>query len=205
MEGHPAESPIRGRRADSCRNHERIIRAATVLLAERPEATMDELTTAAGLGRTTVYRHFHAREQLVAEVYATAFSGTRRLIAEAAPEACPREELLERVVAALMRAVETYPVLANGPGPAPATGGSDTTGYEACLEALARVMRRAQDSGLLDASLPPRWLAGSLMDDCAGAVVFSAELRGCAPSPAALVRAAFERAWAAVPRDGKAW
>ncbi|WP_285759601.1 TetR/AcrR family transcriptional regulator [Nocardiopsis ansamitocini] len=198
MRGQPIRAGTRGQRSDACRNHEQIIRAATELLAASPGAGMDELTAATGLGRTTVYRHFHAREQLVAEVYATAFSGTQRLVAEAGLQTCPQDELLDRAVAVAMRAVQIYPVLVNGPGLNQDTvTGSAESGYGACLDELAGPMARAQEAGLLDPALPPRWLAGVLLNDCVGAVLFSAELRDSRLGPAELVRLAFARAWAA--------
>ncbi|GAA3739422.1 AcrR family transcriptional regulator [Spinactinospora alkalitolerans] len=198
MTGEPAKSEVRGLRADAHRNHQRIIRAATELLAEHPAATMDELTAATDLGRTTVYRHFHTREQLVAEVYRTAFEGARQMFHDSRLHDCPVPELLDRTVAAVMGAVETYPVLINGPGLDMMVGeGGIDAGYADCLEPLEAAVGRAQAAGLLDPSLPRRWLASSLLDDCAGAVVFAAELRGTGNDPHALMRASFERAWGA--------
>lgn len=204
MEGRPVQSTARGRRVDACRNHERIIRAATVLLARRPGASMAELTAATGLGRTTVYRHFRARELLVAEVYTTAFTRTRRMIDEADLDSCSQAELLERTVAVLIRATETYPVLVHGPA-ADALDDADRVrdARAACLDALSRVVRRAQRTKVLDASLPPHWLAELLLDDCVAAVPAAPELRALGHDPTALVRTAFERAWSRLPRRAR--
>ncbi|MFC7331022.1 TetR/AcrR family transcriptional regulator [Marinactinospora rubrisoli] len=195
MTGEPAKNATRALRADAWRNHERIIRAAIELLAEHPAATMEELTAATGLGRTTVYRHFHTREHLVAEVYRASFAGARRVFAEAGLESCPTAELLGRAVAAGLAAVRAYPVLINGPGLDVGVGGGLNADYTDCLDALAVAMGRAQRAGLLDPALPPRWLANSLLDDCAGAALFAAELRGCGRDPQELVVEAFRRAW----------
>jgi AcrR family transcriptional regulator len=43
-----------------------VIEAALDLLAEDPDASMQEIADASGLGRTTVYRHFPTREGLFA-------------------------------------------------------------------------------------------------------------------------------------------
>src|SRR3954454_3210453 len=53
-------------RADARRNHDSVLEAGARLLAERPAASMQEIADASGVGRTTVYRHFPAREDLVA-------------------------------------------------------------------------------------------------------------------------------------------
>ena len=52
-------------RADARRNRSAVLDAGARLLAERPTASMQEIADASGVGRTTVYRHFPAREDLV--------------------------------------------------------------------------------------------------------------------------------------------
>jgi AcrR family transcriptional regulator len=56
----------RAMRADARRNRNAVLEAGARLLAERPAASMQEIADASGVGRTTVYRHFPAREDLVA-------------------------------------------------------------------------------------------------------------------------------------------
>src|SRR3954454_17730889 len=52
-------------RADARRNRRHVLDTAVALLAERPQATMQEVADASGLGRTTVYRHFPKRQDLL--------------------------------------------------------------------------------------------------------------------------------------------
>jgi AcrR family transcriptional regulator len=59
------EPPDARPRADARRNRRTVLDAAVALLAERPQATMQEVADASGLGRTTVYRHFPKRQDLI--------------------------------------------------------------------------------------------------------------------------------------------
>jgi serine phosphatase RsbU (regulator of sigma subunit) len=53
------------RRADSRSNRERILDAAGRLFGQSPTATLADVASAAGVSRSTVYRHFSGRSQLV--------------------------------------------------------------------------------------------------------------------------------------------
>lgn len=56
-------------RSDARRNREALIEAALVALANDPHASMLDVAAAAGLGRTTVYRHFESREELIVALF----------------------------------------------------------------------------------------------------------------------------------------
>lgn len=55
-------------RADATRNRERILEAANKLLEQSPGASLGEIATAAGVSRSTIYRHFTDRDGLVKEI-----------------------------------------------------------------------------------------------------------------------------------------
>ncbi|MDQ3725948.1 MAG: TetR/AcrR family transcriptional regulator, partial [Actinomycetota bacterium] len=55
-------------RADAARNREQILDAAGKLLAQSPGASLGEIATAAGVSRSTIYRHFGDRAGLIEEV-----------------------------------------------------------------------------------------------------------------------------------------
>jgi serine phosphatase RsbU (regulator of sigma subunit) len=54
------------RRQDARRNSERILKAAGRLLAQSPSASLEDIAAAAGVSRSTIYRHFASRDSLVA-------------------------------------------------------------------------------------------------------------------------------------------
>ena len=55
-------------RSDARENRERILAAGSRLLAQSPTATLSDVAAAAGLSRSTLYRHFSGREQLIAAI-----------------------------------------------------------------------------------------------------------------------------------------
>jgi AcrR family transcriptional regulator len=63
----PADETLR---ADARRNRRAVLDAAVALLGERPQATMQEIADASGVGRTTVYRHFPRRQDLIDALFA---------------------------------------------------------------------------------------------------------------------------------------
>lgn len=59
---------VLSKRADARRNIEAIVDAATTLLAVNPDASVQDIAKAAGVGRVTLYGHFDSRASLIAEV-----------------------------------------------------------------------------------------------------------------------------------------
>jgi AcrR family transcriptional regulator len=84
------------------RTADAITAAAVRLLAERSDASMDEIAQAAGVGRATLYRYFPTREGLVASLRHAAVEDLRQRLADAGLEQCAVEEAVARVVRAVL-------------------------------------------------------------------------------------------------------
>jgi AcrR family transcriptional regulator len=66
-------------RIDARRNREAVIDAALELLAEQPTASMATIAEHSGVGRTTVYRHFPHREDLIKALFERVVEDARRV------------------------------------------------------------------------------------------------------------------------------
>jgi len=83
----------RAKRADAVRNVEAILAAATRVLATDPDASINEIAKAAGVGRVTLYGHFDSRATLVREVVDRAIAQTDEALATVDLDGDPREAL----------------------------------------------------------------------------------------------------------------
>jgi AcrR family transcriptional regulator len=81
-------------RSDARRNRRTVLDAAVVLLAQRPQATMQEVADASGLGRTTVYRHFPRRQDLIDALFEEVLREAAETVEQALRAAGSARELL---------------------------------------------------------------------------------------------------------------
>jgi AcrR family transcriptional regulator len=145
-------------RTDARRNRRTVLDAAVVLLAERPNATMQEIADASGLGRTTVYRHFPRRQDLVDALFVEVLREAWEAIAEALRDDGDALDLL-RVLGPRMIAVgdryrflEVHPELRER-----ALTAGDEVGNP-----LAARLTEAQARGELRDDMPVSWMLTTL-------------------------------------------
>jgi AcrR family transcriptional regulator len=145
-------------RTDARRNRRTVLDAAVVLLAERPNATMQEIADASGLGRTTVYRHVPRRQDLVDALFVEVLREAWEAIAEALRDDGDALDLL-RVLGPRMIAVgdryrflEVHPELRER-----ALTAGDEVGNP-----LAARLTEAQARGELRDDMPVSWMLTTL-------------------------------------------
>jgi AcrR family transcriptional regulator len=151
-------SPDASLRADARRNRRQVLDAAVALLAERPQATMQEIADASGLGRTTVYRHFPRRQDLIDALFSDVLREAARTIDDALRAPGTPIELLcdlgPRIIAIgdRYRFLDAHPELRER-----ALTAGDEVGNP-----LATFLAEAQARGELRGDLPVAWMLTTL-------------------------------------------
>jgi AcrR family transcriptional regulator len=84
-------------RVDARRNRKAVIEAALLALATDPNASMLDIANAAGLGRTTVYRHFENREVLIVALFERVIADSQLATSAVIDQRLPAEETLREL------------------------------------------------------------------------------------------------------------
>lgn len=171
-----------------------ILDAAATVLAERGEAaSMAEVAAAAGVGRTTLWRYYANREQLLEALTEAAISELAEKLSEANLPAVAVADGLARVTRAVLGAAGKYRVLAGGRKselPGNATAPLEAPLLDLLRRGIADGTLRADLSaetllaayaGLLDGVLS-RGLQDQLGVEQAASVITSVFLRGATGS-----------------------
>lgn len=91
------EAATRTQRSDARRNREAVIDSAIELLGRDPGASMAEIAAASKVGRTTVYRHFTNRDDLLVAIFGKVIEESRIVTLATTAEATSAEDLLRRL------------------------------------------------------------------------------------------------------------
>lgn len=178
-----AAPPVSPRRADARRSREKLLTAAAELLSRSPDTSVDVIAAHAGVGRTTAFRHFPTRPELLEATWMHLVLQTGAALAELDLGGRGPAEDLVLLVEAVTRLSERWPLLFRGARPA--LDSPDLQAAMAAPEALVgATVERAVAAGVLRPDLP----AGLLIEMLFAAVqaVLLAGLRGDAASTAAL-------------------
>ncbi len=135
-----------------------IIDAAIVLLAAEPDASMERVAAAAGVGRATVYRHFASREHLVRAILDRALQDARDAVMGSDPEEGSAQDALTRAVEALLTVADRYRLVRSvAPHDAELRRRAEEVGAP-----LTAIIQRGQREGAFRTDLTARWGAGAL-------------------------------------------
>jgi AcrR family transcriptional regulator len=148
-------------RADAARNVQRILEAATRVLADDRGAGMAEVATAAGLARATLYRHFPTRDDLLAAIRAQAYDEAGATIAACRLDEGPATDALRRLIEGLVAVGDRYRFLQNEAEGEPA-GAPRSKREDRLRQPVLAMIERGQKSGEFSSDLPPRWVARTL-------------------------------------------
>lgn len=158
---------ISSRRADTRRNHERILAAAADALTSSGEVSFNAIARAASVGVGTVYRHFPTQEALILAVYEREVQHlvevVPSLLADLGPEAAFRAWTVDH----LARYMMTKRGLAEALSAATASQGRlPASAFQSIVDALGTLLAANIEAGHvrddLDALIVMRGLAGLL-------------------------------------------
>ena len=152
----------RRRRTDAQRNTATILDAATRVLSDRPEASMDDIATAAGISRQTIYAHFRSRDALVDALLDQITERVADAIRAADLDTGPAAEALIRFLDISWQAIGDNPFMTHLATP-PASPAQEHDRHQPILAPLQRLIARGQDTGEFDPTLPPTWLLAAII------------------------------------------
>jgi AcrR family transcriptional regulator len=147
-------------RSDARRNRRTVLDAAVALLAQRPQATMQEVADASGLGRTTVYRHFPRRQDLIDALYEQVLAESAQTVKDAIAAATNARELLCDLGARVIAIGDRYRFLDAHPELRERTlqGQADREG----ADPLSDYLTAAQGRGEIREDIPVSWMLTSM-------------------------------------------
>lgn len=147
------------------RTRRALLDAATLVLCKNSGASLAEVASVAGVGRTTLHRYFPTRKALVRALVADALDRVAHAIADADPSHGTVIDALQRVADTVIPLGPSLRFLAAEPN---VYEGTDLLRrwYDA-LEPVADAVRRGQADGSIRSELPVTWV----VDSFAGAIL----------------------------------
>jgi AcrR family transcriptional regulator len=131
------------------------LQAAAETLNADPGASVEDIARAAGVSRQTVYAHFPTREALLDTVIGRATAEVTAAFDAAGLDDLPPAVGLVRLLEAGWQVAAQYPFAWHLPG---VSQEQDATRHAPVLNRMLELISRGQESGELDATLPPGWL-----------------------------------------------
>jgi len=164
---------VNPRRADTRRNHERILVVAAETLTRCGELSFNDIAKRAEVGVGTVYRHFPTSEALILAVYRREVRHLVEVVPELLEKHSPERAFRIWVTDHLASHVMTKHGLANALRLAtPAGGDLPANGYDALIVAVTTLLDANVEAGTVRSGIDPgtvlRGLGGLFFLDPAG-------------------------------------
>jgi AcrR family transcriptional regulator len=145
----------RRQRSDARHSIAAILQAAIQTLNQDPRASIEDIARAAGVSRQTVYAHFPTREALLDAIIERATTEVSAAFDAAGLDEASPAVALVRLLDAGWQVTARYPFVWHLPAVSPER---DASRHAPVLNRMVELIRHGQDSGDLDATLPPGWL-----------------------------------------------
>ncbi|AIJ22424.1 TetR family transcriptional regulator [Amycolatopsis methanolica 239] len=144
------------RRADAERSIARIVTAAREVLSRDPDASIDDIVKAAGVGRMTLYGHFPNRAALVEAALADAIRAGEEVLSEVDLDGDARDALARLIAPSWSLVAESTRLLQAAEGLLPAARIRELHGDAA--NRVEDLVRRGRRQGVFRTDLPITWL-----------------------------------------------
>ncbi|MEV4382632.1 TetR/AcrR family transcriptional regulator [Streptosporangium sp. NPDC049644] len=148
------------RRADAERSIARIVSAARKSLSSDPDASVDDIAKAAGVGRMTLYGHFRTRAELVEAALADALRAGEEELSSIDLTGDAREALARLLGSSWSLMAESMALLNAAQKALPA--GRVRELHAAPAQRVEELIRRGQGDGVFRTDLPISWLVNVL-------------------------------------------
>lgn len=148
------------RRADAERSIARIISAARACLSKDPEATIDDIAQAAGVGRMTLYGHFRTRPELVEAALVDALQAGEATLSALDLAGDARAALTRLLDSSWSLVAESAALAAAARGVLPEGRLRDL--HSAPAERVSELIHRGQNQGVFRTDLPITWLVSAV-------------------------------------------
>ncbi|MBW0274424.1 TetR family transcriptional regulator [Nocardia sp. MH4] len=148
------------RRADAERSIASIVAAARERLSVDPDASVDDIATAAGVGRMTVYGHFRNRPELVEAAMAEALRVGEATLAQVDLDGDAQGALTRLLASSWSLIAESAALLVAAQGVLPA--GRLRELHATPSQRVEELIRRGQDQGVFRTDLPTSWLVSAV-------------------------------------------
>lgn len=148
------------RRADAERSIVRIVSAARECLSRDPDATIDDIARAAGVGRMTVYGHFRTRPELVEAALVEALRAGEQILADVELDGDARQAMSRLLASSWSLVAESAALLAAALRVLPE--GRVRELHSGAADRVELLIGRGQQQGVFRTDLPVTWLVNAV-------------------------------------------
>lgn len=148
------------RRADAERSISRIVAAARSVLSRDPDATVDDIAKAAGVGRMTLYGHFRTRPDLVDAAMADALRAGEETLSGVDLDGDARDAMTRLLRSSWSLVNESAALLIAAQKALPE--GRVRELHSSAADRVEDLIRRGQEQGVFRTDLPTAWLVNAM-------------------------------------------